>query len=173
MTALVPKGDPFDRSLEDELATARVDAAAADRRSERWSVHRRAAEQTIVDVLAGSAGAVAVLGTFDGHEHRGIVGAIGADAVELTTGAAQLVVAFDHVVLVRLEGAPGRVAPRGDWTMADALADLVATERATRITSVGGHATVGDVISAGLTVALRTPTGVTHIATEQVISVAA
>ena len=172
MTGIPPNGGHDATSPDDELATARVDEAAAQRRQARWSTERRAGERTLVDVLSSSTGAVVVVGTADGAEHRGQVGTTGADAVELTTGPAQLVLPLAHVVTVRTTGPAGRLAPRGDWTLVEALTDLVGTGRTVRVGVVGSHTVVGEVESVGRLLTVRTPNGTTYVDVDAVASVA-
>ncbi len=167
-----PKGGHDGVSLDEELSAARVDAAAQARRQSRWTAERRAGERSLVDVLVAATGAVVVVGTADGAEHRGQVGTTGADAVELTTGPAQLVLPLAHVVTVRTTGPVGRMAPRGDWTLVEALTDLVGTGRNVRVGVVGAHTLVGEVESVGELLTLRTPNGTAYVEVGAVASVA-
>ncbi|MFM7062014.1 MAG: hypothetical protein ACKO04_00770 [Actinomycetes bacterium] len=166
------KGGHDRATLDDELSDARVDEAARARRQARWTTERRDGERSLVDVLAAATGAVVVVGTSDGAEHRGQVGTTGTDAVELTTGPAQLVLPLAHVVTVRTTGPVGRVAPRGDWTLVEALTDLVGTGRTVRVGVVGSHTVVGEVDSVGRLLTLRTPNGTTYVEVGAVASVA-
>ena len=76
------------------------------------------------------------------------------------------------VVTVRTTGPVGRLTPRGDWTLVEALTDLVGTGRTVRVGVVGSHTVVGEVESVGQLLTVRTPHGTAHVALDAVASVA-
>lgn len=148
-------GDLIGR-LERWAADARVDEAARARSRERWLRVQADEEGTLAGVLADlrDAGAPLTVHTRAGGSHRGVVRAVGADFVALTTRpTGEVFVALEAVASVR--GGPGAPPVVGDrrveatLRLLDVLVDLAAERERVRLVAAGGESVAGVLRSVG------------------------
>jgi len=161
MTGTQPDGgtDDFDFGTDDidhDLAAARLEAAIRDRRRERWAAERLGELRSLADSLARSVGGTVTLQTASGAELRGELLSAGHDAVELRVGNDIYIVAFDAIEAAALPPSNLTSATRANWSLDEALVDLIGSRRRIRIATRGGHVIDGELVavSAGIAVVM-------------------
>jgi hypothetical protein len=169
-------GEPL--GPEAELANAKVDEAAAERRRRRRERDLSGTEATWLGVLAGlgRAGGTAVFVTTSGRISANVV-VVGADCVQLDeVGGNVVTVRLDDLVAVESPsaGATGTTADPGSPSplhLADVVAGYVDTALDVTLVVRGGGRLAGRVSSCGVDVAVVRPNGsgpTTYVALDSV-----
>lgn len=111
---------------ERDLAEARVEQAAEERRRTRRELDLLAAEATWDEMLVATVGGAATVWCASGGPHRGVVESVGDELVTVRSGGATVVLARGAVVGVSPEGGPARGPASSGHSvrMPDMLAEL-------------------------------------------------